>query len=35
VILADLLAAKGRGDRRGVNLCANLAVRAAEGKVGE
>lgn len=35
VILADLLAASARGDRHGANLCAHLAVRAAERTVGE
>jgi hypothetical protein len=35
VILADLLAAHARGDRHGANLCAHLAVRAAERQVGE
>ncbi|MFF2384042.1 hypothetical protein [Streptomyces sp. NPDC058108] len=34
-ILADMVAAQRAGDRRGVNLCAHLAVRAAAPEVGE
>jgi hypothetical protein len=30
-ILADLITAHRLGDRRGVNLCAHLAARAAQG----
>ena len=35
VILADLLVANAAGDRRGVNLCAHKAARAAAPEVGE
>lgn len=34
-ILADLLTANRAGDRRGVNLCAHLVVRATTVEVGE